>query len=129
MPSDERTNADAKRQKRIVVVKSDAAGESEAELLATSSESLEDVLSMVLSGREHVVMVRVNDETLRKLDSLVESGLCSSRSSAAAFVLHQGIESNPELFQAVEEATDQMSEVRKNLLQKIRHPRGDAEES
>jgi len=109
-----------RKKKRVVVVKTIGAGAGEPELLTSSGEALDEVLSHALSGREHVVMVRVNDATLEKLDMLVESGLCASRSSAAAFVLHEGIESNAALFDAVGQATHQIAKVREDLLQKVK---------
>jgi len=118
MTGDEKRSENRKKR-RVVVVKTVGATDGEPELLTSSGEALDEVLSHALSGREHVVMVRVNDATLQKLDMLVESGLCASRSSAAAFVLHEGIESNAALFDAVGQATDQIAKVREDLLQKV----------
>jgi len=130
VPNDNQENSDRSRPTRVVVVKAGGSvGEGEPELLTSSGEAVDDVLSQALSGREHVVMVRVNDETLRKLDMLVESGLCSSRSGAAAFILHEGIESNPSLFEAVEEATDQITRVRDGLRQRVKRHETEEERS
>ena len=44
-------------KKRIVLMRSDAGAD---DVLSACGETLEEALSSALSGREHVVMVRVN---------------------------------------------------------------------
>ena len=50
-------------------------------------ETLSETIQTVLTSRENVVMVRVNKETLSRLDELVEASLVNSRSEAAAFLI------------------------------------------
>ncbi|MCL6451006.1 MAG: hypothetical protein K6T75_06940 [Acetobacteraceae bacterium] len=88
---------------------------------------LREALSAALSGREHVVMVRVNDETLRSLDHLVEAGICSSRSGAAAFLISQGIKANPELLNRAREVTAQIAELRRELRRLVGPQAGGAD--
>ena len=52
--------------------------------------SIKDTIRGALSPRDNVVMVRLNDESLAKLDELVEAGIVSSRSEAAAFLIGEG---------------------------------------
>ena len=46
-------------------------------------------------GRGNVVMVRLSDDALAKVDQLVEATLFSSRSEATAYLVGAGIESPP----------------------------------
>lgn len=48
--------------------------------------------------RSNVVMCRVNDRDLDAIDALVEAGARATRSDAAAWLIHAGIESNKALF-------------------------------
>ncbi len=48
--------------------------------------------------RNNVVMCRVNDRDLDAIDALVEAGARATRSDAAAWLIHAGIESNKALF-------------------------------
>jgi hypothetical protein len=62
----------------------------------------------IFRGRDYVVMVRVNKESLDKIDELVESGLFKSRSESAAFLIARGIQVNTELYGKI---TDKVSEI------------------
>jgi hypothetical protein len=68
-----------------------------------------------LEGRGHVVMCRVNDETLGALDALVEAGLCESRSAAAAFLIREGMKANEALFERIREVSRKIAELREDL--------------
>ncbi len=108
-------------KKRIVLMRSDAGAD---DVLSACGETLEEALSSALSGREHVVMVRVNTEILSTLDMLVESGICDSRSSAAAFVLREGIQANAAFFASVAETTKKMQRLKEDLKQRARPASG-----
>jgi Arc/MetJ-type ribon-helix-helix transcriptional regulator len=88
------------------------AGESVGEAITSIMETLESALT----GRGNAVMVRVNNEALRKLDTLVASGICKSRSESAAFLLQQGIERSEALFNRIESVTKQIMDLRRELL-------------
>ena len=55
-------------------------------------------------------MVRVDKDSLDKLDELVEAELAGSRSEAAAFLISEGIKSREPLFDAI---AAKVSEIRK----------------
>jgi hypothetical protein len=81
-----------------------------------------DVLSVIkgaldtaLVGRGNVIMVRVNDETLRAIDMLVEAGVCKSRSEGAAFLINQGIKASSALYDRISGITDQITELKGKL--------------
>ncbi|MBC8252778.1 MAG: hypothetical protein H8E35_01955 [Ardenticatenia bacterium] len=88
------------------------AGESVGEAITSIMETLESALT----GRGNSVMVRVNDEALAKLNTLVASGICKSRSESAAFLLQQGIERSEALFNRIESVTHQITDLRRELL-------------
>jgi len=81
-----------------------------------------DVLGMIkgaldtaLAGRGNVIMVRVNNETLKAIDMLVEAGVCKSRSEGAAFLINQGIEASSDLYDRISGITEQITELRAKL--------------
>lgn len=76
---------------------------------------LKGALDTALAGRGNVLMVRVNDETLKAIDSLVEAGVCKSRSEGSAFLMNQGIEASGALFERIGGITEQISELRAQL--------------
>lgn len=62
-------------------------------------------------------MVRLGDSALAALDQLVEGGLFSSRSEAAAFLLGAGIEAQRELFERVGKHSAEIKRIRQSLKQ------------
>ncbi len=79
------------------------------------ASSLRTAVSRALTGRTNVVMVRVNDETLRYLDMLVEADICKSRSESAAFLIAEGVKANAALYERISEVTEQIAELRRQL--------------
>jgi Arc/MetJ-type ribon-helix-helix transcriptional regulator len=65
--------------------------------------------------RGNVVMMRLSDAALARLDELVESGLFGSRSEASAFLVGAGIESQKELFRKVGRHSAEIQKIRRSL--------------
>ncbi len=77
--------------------------------------SIKDTIRGALSPRDNVVMVRLNDESLAKLDELVEAGIVSSRSEAAAFLIGEGAAARAQLFERIAEKTEMIRKVKEEL--------------
>ncbi len=95
--------------------KAKSQAQSASESVGKAINSIMESLEAALTGRGNTVMVRVNDEALDKLDMLVASGICSSRSEAAAFLLQRGIESSEPLFMRISDVTEQITTLRQEL--------------
>lgn len=74
-----------------------------------------DKLREGLGRRANVVMVRVNEEVLEKLEDLVEAGIFKSQSESAAFLIQEGIKAQDALFQKIGEHTKRIRELREEL--------------
>jgi len=68
-------------------------------------------------GRGNVVMARLSDEALARIDQLVEATLFSSRSECAAFLIGAGIESQRELFARLSVQTEEIRKLKEQLRQ------------
>ena len=77
--------------------------------------TLRDRLKGALSARENVVMVRLNSESLLRLDDLVEAGIVNSRSEAAAFLIGEGVKARSELFERISKKTEEIRRVKREL--------------
>lgn len=83
-------------------------------------ENIGQTLGDALQGRGNVVMVRVNDETLRKLDMLVDAEITKSRSESAAYLINEGIQATQALYNKIAEVTDQIARLRTQLRETIK---------
>src|SRR5215468_6884762 len=67
--------------------------------------------------RSNVVMMRLADSAMARLDQLVEAGLFGSRSEAAAFLVGAGIDAQTELFTRIRKHSSEMKRIRQSLRQ------------
>lgn len=90
------------------------------EVLNKATESISKAIESALSARDHVVMVRVNDDSLKKLDALVQSGIFKSRSESAAFLISEGIKAQEALFSRISERITEIERLRSELKEIIK---------
>lgn len=83
-------------------------------------ENIGQTLGDALQGRGNVVMVRVNDETLRRLDMLVDAEITKSCSESAAYLIGEGIKATEGLYSKIAEVTDQIVKLREQLREAIK---------
>ncbi len=76
-------------------------------------------LGQELGGRSNVVMTRLNDEDLRKIDALVEVEAFKSRSEAAAFFIKEGIKVRGDLFQKVQSTVEKIKELKEQAKKSL----------
>ncbi len=87
-------------------------------LPVSSLPQLEELLAPFLGdkgSRGHVVMVRLGDDSVARLDDLVESGIFGSRSEAAAFLVGAGVQAQRELFERIAMQTSEIKRLRTSL--------------
>lgn len=70
--------------------------------------------------RNNVVMVRVDDDTVRRLDAWIETGAVGSRSEAAALFLREGLALRAAELSELEEALGDVERARARLREKAR---------
>lgn len=99
-----------------------AVAQKTGEVLNKATESISKAIETALSARDHVVMVRVNDDSLRQLDALVQSGIFKSRSEAAAFLISEGIKAQEPLFARITERIKEIERLRSELKDIIATP-------
>jgi len=68
--------------------------------------------------RDQVVMVRVDEETCKKLDSWVESGAVKSRSEAAALFIREGLKVRGAELDQLEDALHDLEKAKSRLRAK-----------
>jgi Arc/MetJ-type ribon-helix-helix transcriptional regulator len=89
-----------------------------AALPLSALPELQNLLSRFCGGetpRGNVVMVRLGDAAVARLDELVEAGLFGSRSEAAAFLIGAGIDAQHALFERVGKRSAEIKKIRQSL--------------
>lgn len=103
---------DVSKVVRVAVIRGSEAAESVGENL---KETIMDSIHGVRSNRDSVVMVRVDKESLGKLDDLVEAGLANSRSEAAAYLIGEGVKSRKGMFDKIGEKIENIRKAKEEL--------------
>lgn len=85
--------------------------------LSSGAESMSSVVKKALLAREHVLMVRVNEDTLVRINQLMDAGLFRSRSEAAASLIAEGIAAKAELFEHIVDKTEKINKLKEELRQ------------
>jgi hypothetical protein len=80
-----------------------------------TADSIRKVIDKALASRNTVLTIRVNDESNRKLNMLVEAGLFKSRSESAAFLIQEGIKNQEPLFSKITDKLKKMEKIRDEL--------------
>ena len=97
---------------RVAIVKGVDAAE-------TIGDSIRDTIQGMRGSRDNVVMVRVDKASLDRLDELVEAGIMSSRSEAAAFLIAEGIKARQPLFDRIGEKIQEIRQAKDELRQMV----------
>ena len=83
----------------------------------TIGESIRETVEGALSSRKNVVMVRVNEKSVERLDDLVDAGVVASRSEAAAYLIGEGIKAKTALFERIADKIDEIRKAKEELKQ------------
>lgn len=91
-----------------------------SKLAGSVGQSLKDTVQDTIqamrgTGRDGVVMVRVNQQSMERIDELIETGLVSSRSEAAAYLVAEGIKANQDLFDKISSKMEAIRKAREEL--------------
>ena len=77
--------------------------------------SIRETLGAVRKARDFAVMVRLNKESLKRLDDLVNCGLVNSRSEAAAFLIAEGAKARADLYDKIAEQSEVIRKAREQM--------------
>ena len=76
----------------------------------------------VLKERGNVIMTRLNDDDLEKIDALVEVELFKSRSEAVAYFIHEGIKARGDLFDKVTPTVEKIRQLKREARETLDKP-------
>lgn len=93
----------------------DEFGDQVEKFATKTADSIKKVVEKALSSRNTVLTIRVNDESNKKMNMLVESGLFKSRSESAAFLIEEGIKTQETLFAKITTKLVKIDKIRDEL--------------
>ena len=83
-------------------------------------QSIGESVDRALSSRQNVVMVRMNAESLCRVDELIEADIVSSRSESVAFLVSEGIDARSDLFAKIREKVEEIRKAKQDLRDILR---------
>lgn len=104
-----------KNEKKSHQSKLDELGTQVERIAVKTAESIRKVIDKALASRNTVLTIRVNDESNKKLNMLVEAGIFKSRSESAAFLIQEGIKNHEPLFSKITDKLDKVEKIKKEL--------------
>jgi len=119
MPGNNDTNSQQEHQNKEKKKQSalDEFGDHVEKIAVKTAESIKKVVDKALSSRNTVLTIRVNDESNKKLNMLVDSGLFKSRSESAAFLIQEGLKRQEVLFDKISSKLERIEKIRLDLKQ------------
>ena len=125
---------DSSRHERVIrnvsqtVTDAVVRGTDEAAALAENiKETIKSKTTNERATRDNVVMVRVDADSLSKMDELVEAELAGSRSEAAAYLISEGIKSREPLFDTISAKVAEIRKAKEELRELLEGKEGSAE--
>lgn len=107
--------------KQFVDSASKAAGELGDEISRTAEKLMEEAKTI---QRQLVVSVRLDEDSVRRVEQLLEAGVFRSRSEAVAFLTREGIRARQDLFRKIDEKIGEIHRIREELLTDIKNSAG-----
>lgn len=83
-----------------------------AQTVALIADSAREEAPAEALPKSNVVMCRLDDDDLNALDTLIEAGVRTTRSDAAAWLIRAGIHANGQLFDSVRDKVAQIRQLR-----------------
>lgn len=113
--ADSKDSKQEKEQKKKKQSAFDDFGNQVEKIALKTAESIKKVVDKALASRNTVLTIRVNDESNKKLNMLVDAGLFKSRSESAAFLIQEGIKSQKALFTKISDKLEEIEKIRGEL--------------
>jgi Arc/MetJ-type ribon-helix-helix transcriptional regulator len=109
------TPSGGKKEKGQVEAAFNEIGDHMEKFAVKTAESIRKAIDKALAARNTVLTIRVNEESNKKLNMLVDCGLFKSRSESAAFLIEEGIKSQELLFSKIRDKLETIDKIREEI--------------
>ena len=86
------------------------------EIARSAEKIVEDARSM---KRQMVISVRLDDDSIHRVDQLVTAGVFRTRSEAVAFLTREGIKSRKDVFDKIDEKIGEIERIQTELKETV----------
>jgi ATP-dependent Clp protease ATP-binding subunit ClpA len=93
-------------------------------LVMVNKGGVAESLKTTIKNKSNVVTCRIDDQDMDAIDALVEVGIRSTRSDAASWLIHAGVEANREILENVSATVMEIRQLRsraQEIAQKLVH--------
>ncbi len=111
----EKEKTKEKKEKNQVEAAFGEIGDQVEKFAVKTAESIKKAIDKALSSRNTVLTIRVNEESNKKLNMLVDAGLFKSRSESAAFLIEEGIKRQEDLFAKIRDKLETIDKIKEEL--------------
>ena len=80
-----------------------------------TAESIKRVIDKTRSSRNTVLTIRIDEESNKKMNMLVDAGLFKSRSESGAFLIQEGLKSQSMLFSKITSKLEKIDKIKEEL--------------
>jgi ATP-dependent Clp protease ATP-binding subunit ClpA len=109
-------------RQNILVMLNEGPGTRDDDAPTSVESELGGIGPMGSGPKANVVTCRIDDRDLDALDALVEAGIRSTRSDAASWLIHAGIETHSDLFKRVYATVEQIRQLRSEAKRMAQAP-------
>ena len=72
-------------------------------------------IEKAVSAGEHAILVKVDDETLRRIEMLIRAEVCKTRPEAMVFLATEGVKAQQALFERIEAKEAEIERLKSEL--------------
>jgi len=93
-----------------------AAEELGSDIARSAEKIVEEIRTM---KRQLVISVRLDDETMSRVEQLIEADICRSRSEAVAFLTAEGIKARQDLFDKIDAKISEIRRIKEEIRNEV----------
>ena len=84
-------------------------------IVSGATDAVTGAVSGALEGRAHTTSVRLDDDSLQRIDQLVEAEIVADRAAGISFLVREGIEARTDLFDQINDSFAKIHQVKDHL--------------
>ena len=84
-------------------------------IVSGATDAVTGAVSGALEARSHSASVRLDDDSMQRIDQLVEAEMVTDRAAGIAFLVREGIKARTDLFDQINDSFAKIRQVKDHL--------------